>query len=1253
MQSFDTLFNNTLTINSNPLDMIGYIEVDIQFPRVHQPLPVLVTVIQSSILNENMPALIGSNALEVWRLALNEQYTNVPPIHPIIDTWSVEKNIVGVVKSVSYCDSPRLNCAYINSKLTVPVIKPYDRKVIVSPNSTFSRTVAATTVHIPKYHSVIFFELPVFNTKEARLLYKTGQPLGSASPLSHSIPLAMSNLQQNPSIATTHVNNTSNVTKEEFLQQFNSDQWPDHMRCRIEKLLWYHKDTFALSHHELGKCDMFQHVIKLSDYTPIKSKYRRIPPQMYEAVKEELKKLMESGVIEPSISPWSSPISIAVKSDGSPRITLDFRKINAITKKDAKSMPNVDEIFDSLHGKKIFSSLDLMNGYFQLELSEQCREITAFTAGPLGFYQFKRMPMGLTNSGATFQRAMEYVLRDLVSSICLIYIDDVIVHSHDEELHLQNLDLVFTRLQQYGLRLKPSKCNLFCKQLKFLGHVISEQGLSKDESKIQAIRDWEPPTNIRQVRRFLGVCGFLRRYIKNFATIAQPLTDLLHGYSNKKCNKRANKRLEESQFAWTDKEQDAFDLLKQKLSEDVILAFADFTKPFRLSTDACRTGLGAVLEQKQDSGKWRPIAYASRRTSQAERQYPTHKLEFLALKWAVTEKFPDYLRSSTFTCLTDNNPLTYIFKSAKLDAVTQRWVSALEQFDFKIMYLPGNDNIIADALSRKYEDNDIEESSRFHQWAQEKSVNFPEEQTHISAATLHDTMNPSIPTVNYDWRVLQSTDATISSIYKLVTDQDKHHDHPLSDEGKRLLKNFDDLVVENKLLYLKDDNSMRLVVPEGQQEQLTSIYHSFGHFGITRVYKLLKEKFFWPHMIDTVTKVNNLCVRCQKSKTPKQQNKGPLGHIECPPIPMYQISMDFLSIDTRAESKFKILTAVCEFTKYAFAFVVTSENAVKTANTLYRNLYTKFGIPRVVHTDRGATFLSKVISELNKMLEIKQTTTVPYRPQSNSSCERLNSTIIQRIRTLPPAEKKRWNLHVDSLLFAYNATVHESTGISPFYAMFGRKPTVPTDLIVQLPDHPTIQRDHTIQSYAKQRKEELKESFQLCVENIRKRRERNKRNFDAKITRRPTVQFHKSDKVLITKHLSRNKIDDNYLDEVFEVVQQKGDSLIYIVKGIESNTIKSVHRDDMVLFKEDSCSSEVEKNTRIRHPKQVNRIKQTDYAYDASDSESDTTDYYIPLPAQPSEDGNASSSEHSSSNEEEEARYNLRINPAPPDRYGF
>ena len=548
------------------------------------------------------------------------------------------------------------------------------------------------------------------------------------------------------------------------------------MKSKMFDLLWEHRSIFALSRHELGECSASNHTIELSSYEPIKGKYRRIPPSMFQAVKDEIEKLADSGVIVPSYSPWSSPISIAIKKDGSPRLCLDFRKINSITKKDAQPVPNVTELMDHLYGKRIFSSLDLIQGYHQIKLSEDCQELTAFNAGPLGFWQFTRMPFGLTNAGATFQRTMEYILRDLLSSICLVYIDDIIVHSITEQDHLKNLETVFKRLNQYNMRLKPSKCVFLKQELRFLGHTITDRGICKDPSKIQDILNWEPPTTVRQVRQFIGLAGFLRKFLKNYALIAQPITDLLKGYSNTKSKKYVNKKIEKEKFYWGSDQDIAFQRLRKVISEYVMLAYADSDKPFRVSVYASRTGLGTCLEQQQPDDTYRPAAFASRRTSDIEKNYAT------------------------------------------------RWVASLEPFDFKVIYRPGSDNVIADALSRKYEADDTEDIKRYQEWAKSKCHGFPEESTDISlheqpiaAISITDTLGKAPNTDDYDWHSMQVSDATIYTIIQIVQDESEDCYDTLTSKERVLLRYADKLHIVDGILCLKENNINRIVLTDNQQ----------------------------------------------------------------------------------------------------------------------------------------------------------------------------------------------------------------------------------------------------------------------------------------------------------------------------------------------------------------------------------------------------------------------------------------------------
>ena len=633
--------------------------MNILFPGLVQPIPVLVTVLRSSILNTNMPALIGSNGLEEWKLALHKTHTTIPSINSVIDTWKTESTHTGTMMNVNYTLIDTKNCASIITQMNIKDVKPYKRKLLFQPYKKYAPHISASTVTVPKNSTNVTWEITTMPTTSTNKTVKLlpGATIGSICPMREEIYISTG---EEPSQATSD-------GKQKFLDLFEKESWPTAITKDIEGLLWHYRDVFALSHHELGCFNRTKHEIELTDETPIKQKYRRIPPHLYQAVKDELHKLLDNGVIQPSVSPFSSPLSIAVKKDGSPRICLDFRKINAVTKKDAKCIPSVDKLIDSLHGKKVFSSIDLMQGYHQQELSERSKKFTAFNAGPIGFFEYSRLPFGLSNSSASFQRMMEYILRELLPHLCLVYIDDVIVHSHTEEEHLDSLDKVFQCLRRYNVRLKPSKCVFFRNKLNFLGHTISDQGICADKDKVKAIQDWKSPATVKQVRQFQGLAGFLRRYIANFASIAQPITDLLKGYSNKKGERSKNKKLEAIKFKWGKEQEMTFNQLKKKISEDVVLAYPNFEQPFRLSCDASRNGLGAVLEQAQEDRKFRPIAFASRRTSAAEKQYPIHKLEFLALKWSVTEKFKDYLRCKPFVIFTDNNPLTYVFKTAKLD----------------------------------------------------------------------------------------------------------------------------------------------------------------------------------------------------------------------------------------------------------------------------------------------------------------------------------------------------------------------------------------------------------------------------------------------------------------------------------------------------------------------------------------------------------------------------------------------------------
>ena len=359
----------------------------------------------------------------------------------------------------------------------------------------------------------------------------------------------------------------------------------------------------------MGRTSLVQHEIKLSNNIPFKERYRRIPPHQYEEVRKHLQEMLDIGAIQRSTSPWASPVVLVCKKDGSLQFCIDLRKVNNQTIKDAQSLPRIEDSLDCLDGAAIFTSLDLESGYWQVEMTEDSKPLTAFTVGPLGFYECVRMPFGLTNAPATFQCLMETCLGEMHLKWCIIYLHDIIVFSKTPEEHTERLRGVFEKLAIAGLRLKPSKCKFFKSQVTYLGHIVSKEGIEADPKKHKAIKNWLVPKTVTEVRSFLGFTNYYCKFIPKYAQVARPINQLVSG-------ENANKK--KTLVDWTNECQVAFEHLKHLCSQTPILAYANCTKPFKLHTDISENGLGAVLYQKQDDGSESVIAYVSRTLSKSE-----------------------------------------------------------------------------------------------------------------------------------------------------------------------------------------------------------------------------------------------------------------------------------------------------------------------------------------------------------------------------------------------------------------------------------------------------------------------------------------------------------------------------------------------------------------------------------------------------------------------------------------------------------
>ena len=475
------------------------------------------------------------------------------------------------------------------------------------------------------------------------------------------------------------------------------EAWPKDQVEKAHSLLKEYHDIFSLEKCDMGHTKAAKHkiVLKDADTPPFKERFHRISPPQLDEVHTHLKMMLDAGVIWPSNSPWSNAVVLVRKKDGSLHFCIDFRKLNSLTVKDSYPLPHICETLESLSGAAHYSTFDMSSGFWQVPMDEESKQYTTFTLGSMGLYECESTPFGLCNAPPTFQRLMLNCLGELNLTYCLIYLDDVIIFSRTEEEHLERMCVVFNCLREHGLKLKPSKCDMFKTEINYLAHHVSKKGVLPSKKNLEAIAECPPPDTYTKVKSFVGLMGYYRHFIKGFANIATPLYDL---------TSRENKDKKSEHLDLPPEARGAFDHLKAACLQAPILSFPNFSKPFLLEMDASGKGLGAVLSQKQSNGRYHPIAYASHIMNETEQRYHSNKQEFLALEWAVTKQFHEYLslyrkNRKEFVVCTDNNPLTYIFSTANLDAAGQRWVAHLSSYNFTLEYQKGKDNTVADFLS--------------------------------------------------------------------------------------------------------------------------------------------------------------------------------------------------------------------------------------------------------------------------------------------------------------------------------------------------------------------------------------------------------------------------------------------------------------------------------------------------------------------------------------------------------------------------
>lgn len=752
-----------------------------------------------------------------------------------------------------------------------------------------------------------------------------------------------------------------------------------------------------------------EHAIPIpADTKPIHCRAFRPPLHLQDFVNTKVEEMLKRGVISPSSSPWSAPVVLVKKKTGDLRFCVDFRRLNAITKTDRYPIPLIDELIDKLRGQSIYSTLDLRDGYWQVPMRECDREKTAFTIQGIGHFEFNVMPFGLCNAPATFQRMMSNILKDLPGTS--VYLDDIIVSGASIQEHDRNLERVLSKLKENGLSLNDKKCHLRKTQVDYLGHSVSAAGLKPNGEKVQAILSIKTPVNINEVRTFLGMASYYRKFIQKFSEMAEPLTQLT---------------LKEKKFEWGTSQQKAFLNLKLAISTCPTLQFPKQGGKFRVSTDASDVGLGATLTQIDPENHEFAIAFASRTLSRAEKNLAVIERECLAIVWALS-KWRHYLLGRQFTIRTDHKPLQWLHTMKDNNGKLTRWALKLAEYDFDIHYIKGQSNIVPDALSR-----------------------LPIE---VNSITFSTSMKMS------ELAQLQTQDSELAPvIFALKNPPTAHNSQPkLYGSSRRFEKLWNQLRLDSDVLIREPLGGGKVIVmPQILRRNLVKDWHAQGHLGITATLGHLQDRFYWPGMGTDVANWIAGCDTCNRRKAWTKEPAAPLRH-NLASYPGECWAMDIVGPLEITPSGNRYILSMCDtFTRWPEAVPIPDQKAPTIARAMVDRVIAAHGVPTKILTDQGANFESQLIHQICHTLGTKKIRTTAYHPQGNGLCEKFNGTICDILSTLTNSRGDDWDEVLGLALLHYRTRIHATTGYSPFEMTYGRHPQLLPDLqYPKLPSNP-------------------------------------------------------------------------------------------------------------------------------------------------------------------------------------------------------
>ena len=759
---------------------------------------------------------------------------------------------------------------------------------------------------------------------------------------------------------------------------------------KLHELMMKYPDLFILGPSEIGTIKLPPAKINIADPNPVRAPRYRYPPAAQETIHKMLDEMEQKGIIEPSTAAWLSPIVLVKKGDGSTRMCLDYRAVNTHLAADIYPLPRLEELVEMAAGHKYYATLDLKEAYYQVTLHEDSRDVTTFSDG-ISLHRFRKLPFGLSCSPAIFSRQIAQILAPLVKQGWVKnYLDDVILWASNFEELMTRLETLFRTLSESGVKLNAEKCYIGHPEVKFLGHIVSEEGCKPDPANVEAVVKMQCPKKVKEVRRFLGMCGFYRKHIQNFAKIATPLTNLTRTGVV---------------FKWTDECQKSFDSLKEKLVQAPVLVRANLDKEFIVTTDASNTHVGGVLSQVQDDGTNAAIGYFSRKLKSAETRYSATDKEALGVV-LTCRHFQHYLWNRRFTVLTDHQPLVSVFKKKTKSPRMNRWILEIREYNFEIKYVKGKYNYVADHLSRPV---------------------------------------AMISEINNDGHLGRSRE----EIRNLQMGEERWRELIEFLEGGSIPKTksyprgtLSQFTMYKSLLYftsiLKDGTiQFRLVIPRCLRgEALRFAHEQVGHQGQKKTLCKAESYFYWCSLISDLIDYCKRCPLCQqiKGSSGLQQQWKELPAVD---RPLERLGLDLTDMTAGIQGFRYCLTAIDSYSRYTVFYPLKTKKAEEVVNCL-KTYVASFGTPKAVCCDNGGEFRAEIFKEFCRRHHITVHYTTPYNPRGNSQTERQHRSLKMVLTALCQGHPLRWPTVLAQCQQYLNQSVHISTAQQPYFAFFSR-----------------------------------------------------------------------------------------------------------------------------------------------------------------------------------------------------------------------